>query len=512
MQTVSTLSIDQLVNYALGRDELDKGDSSYQAKQIPDIVEWAEACFFLPDTKRPINLASHQKEILRLFSQRDEEGRFKYTTLLYSTIKKSGKTTISGLYARWAAECWGDFEEVYNLGNKFKQAKERAFKAIRMSLLTAPANIKKDWDIQATVMTHLPSGSIIEALPISAAGEAGGNQSLTVWTELWGFQYPEALLMYDELKPVPTRSLSQRFIDTYAGFKGVSTLLEGIWQTGLSGERLHDELPIYGNDAASMIAYIDSGVEARRMAWQIGEMGEKYYAEQELTEDPINFRRHHLNEWAESQEQLFALPLWDRLEDEIILSDQKKADVVIGLDASVSGDCTAAVAVTMDGEQVLELETHVWEPPKGGKIDYSQTLEPQLNAMIDRYRVVAVAYDPYQLHDLMTRWAKLFPRIEWYAFPQTGERLQADTALVGRVNQGTLTHTGNQVLRQHVQNADGKPSGDKAIRIVKRENNKPVDGVVALSMAAWKASQLFNKPKGTAGAQIKFIDRRVNKR
>lgn len=490
---------------------LPKSDKLLSVKQnIPDVAEWAEEYFFLPETKRPIKLAKHQKEILRLFSQRDENGRFKYTTVLYSTIKKSGKTTISGLYARWAAECWGDFQEVYNLGNKFKQAKQRAFKTIQMSLFSAPLAVRKQWDLQATIMTHT-SGSIIEALPISAAGEAGGNQSLTVWTELWGFQYPEALLMYDELKPVPTRDLSQRFIDTYAGFKGVSTLLEGIWQTGLQGERLHDELPIYGNDAASLCAYIDTGVEARRMAWQIGEAGAKYYAEQALTEDPINFRRHHLNEWAESQEQLIALPLWDRLEDDIQIHDPSKTDVVIGIDASVSGDCTALVAVTVDGQQVIELETHVWQPPTNGKIDYSQTIEPQLAAAIGRYRVVAVAYDPYQLHDLMTRWSKDHPHIEFYPFPQTGERLQADTALVGRVNQGTLTHTGNSVLRQHVQNADGKPSGDKAIRIVKRENNKPVDAVVALSMAAWKASELFNQPSGIPVIQIRVKDRRVNR-
>jgi phage terminase large subunit-like protein len=157
------------------------------------------------------------------------------------------------------------------------------------------------------------------------------------------------------------------------------------------------------------------------------------------------------------------------------------------------------------------LETHVWQPPQNGKIDYSQTLEPQLEAVIQRYRVVAVAYDPYQLHDLMTRWSKNHPRIEWYAFPQGGERLQSDTSLVNRVNQGKLTHTGNAVLRQHVQNADGKPSGDKAIRIVKRENNKPIDAVVALSMAAWKASELFNKPIGIPMAQIRVKDRRVNR-
>ncbi len=141
-------------------------------------------------------------------------------------------------------------------------------------------------------MTHLASGSIIEALPISAAGEAGGNPSLTVWTELWGFQYEEALLMWDELKPVPTRPLSQRFVDTYAGYEGESLLLKGIWDRVLSGKRLHDELPVYGDEATGWIGYIDTGDEARRMPWQRGPAADEEFKKNEADEEPERYSRH----------------------------------------------------------------------------------------------------------------------------------------------------------------------------------------------------------------------------
>jgi phage terminase large subunit-like protein len=430
-------------------------------------------------------LQPHQKDILRLMSERKTDGSFRWRNLLYSTVKKSGKTTCSALYARWAAETWGQFQEVYNLGNKLKQAQDRAFKIARRSIELSPLSERKSWDLQATRLLHIPSGSTIEALPISASSESGGNQSLTLWTELWGFQYEEALLMWDELKPVFTRPLSQRFVDTYAGFEGMSGLLWSWWQLGLRGERLHDTLPVYGNESAGLIAYIDTGVEARRMPWQQGPEAELEYQHQAVTERPESYRRHYLNEWSASTDALINVALWDRLEDEPTAG--KGQSVILGVDASVSGDCTALVVVGYDrtNDTTTEIETHIWTPPANGKLDYDLTLTPMMQQLLQKYRVMCVAYDPYQLHDLMTREAKRRRGTQFYAFPQGGERIKADTALVTRIQQGKFRHSGNAELREHVQNADGKASGDDALRIVKRAPNKHVDAVVALSMASW---------------------------
>lgn len=478
---MTDIDIDDLIDFGLGRD------TGNGIRQIPDICDWAEENFYVIETSRPIVLQAHQKDILRLFTERRADGGFKWRNCLYSTIKKSGKTTISALYARWATETWGPFQEIYNLGNKLGQAQERAYKTVRRSIELAPAKTRAQWDLLARRMTHLPSGSFIEALPVSGRSESGGNQSLTVWTELWGFQYEDALLMWDELKPVLTRPLSQRFVDTYAGFKNESELLWTIWQNGLAGERLHDELPVYGNEAAGLIAYIDTGLEARRMPWQQGEVGEAYFAEQERTERPENVQRHHYNEWADNTSALISLPLWERLE--VSAEDPKPGpEVILSADASVSGDCTALVAVGYDRatDTTYEVETHIWTPPKNGKLDYEETIAKEMDEMFKRYRVRGVAYDPYQLHDMMTRAAKRHTKIEFYAFPQGGERVEADTALVTRIQQGKLRHSGNHELKEHVQNANGKASGDDAIRIVKRAPGKHVDGVVALSMGSWR--------------------------
>lgn len=479
---------------------------------LPDVCDWAEDKFFVVETGRPIVLLSHQKEILRLFSEQTGAGVFRWQTLIYSTVKKSGKTTISGLYARWAAETWGAFREVYNMGNKLKQAKERAFKIAKRSILMGPKSLRDEWDLLETKMVHLPTGSFIEALPISASGEAGGNQSLTVWTELWGFQYEDALRMWDELKPVPTNPLSQRFVDTYAGFEGESELLWQLWQMGLKGERLHDSLPVFGVPEAGLIAYIDTGVEARRMPWQTPH----YYAQQEKIETPQSYQRHHLNEWTTSQIALVDMAVWDMQTPPPPLPvTHGGVRVVAAVDASVSGDCTAVSVCTLlstgpsplvgEGEDhqwyVVELETHIFEP-EGNKLDYAVTLRPCLDNILKRFRVMRIVYDPYQLHDFMTQLKKEV-RVTIEEFSQAGERLKADTALVNAVRQGTLWHQGNEKLRRHIQNADGKASGDKAIRIVKRATNKPVDGAVALSMAAWTARQVLDQPGRPAVVQVR---------
>lgn len=459
---------------------------------IPNVCDWAEDRFYIVETKRPIKLEPVQKAVLDIFFERRADGRFRWNTGLYSTIKKSGKTTVAGLVQRWAAECWGDFGEIYHMGNKRDQAKDRAFKITRYSIELSPQHERVDWDIQALKMTYLPNRSFIEAMPVNAAGSAGGNQRLTTWTEFHGYAYEEHERMFAEMQPVPTQPISFRFVESYAGYDGESLLLRDLWDMAQEqGVRLHDDYPIYGVEKAGLVAYIDTGLEARRMKWQTPE----YYRKQEEMETPLEFRRIHFNEWVSSTEAFVPLPSWDALASEDT-RPPKDGWVYVGVDASVSGDCTAVSMVWMDGDVVVEAETVIFEPD-GDKLDYQETIVPVLEAMMRQWRVRDVAYDEYQLHHLMTEMAKRHRQVNWIPFSQQKERLLADTALKTRVRQGTLRHSGNETLRQHVQNADSKETGDSAVRIVKRKNGRPIDGLVALSMAAWQA-QMIKPKRGTA--------------
>ncbi len=452
-----------------------------------DIVDWAEENFYIIEGKKLIVLQDVQRCVLREFFRRGEDGRFIYRTGLYSTIKKSGKTTIAALVMQWAAERWGDYGEIYHMGNKREQAKERAFKIAKRSVQMS--HNKNDWDVASLSLTHLPTKSVIQALPVNAAGESGGNQRLTTWTEAHGYVYEENERMWTELQPVPTQPLSFRFVESYAGYEGESNLLKSLWDRALEdGKRIHDEYPIYAIEDEGLIAYIDTGVRARRMPWQTP----SYYVQAEADELAHEFRRIHLNLWINSQDALVNIALWDRLMTEDTPELPGRTDVVISVDASVSGDCTALAIVTYDtiNDITIELETHIFEPPQGGKIDYDETLRPVMDYAFEFYNVIGVAYDEYQMHNFMTEYkknTKYRHRKEFfYAFPQTSERLKSDTDLLRRIRQGQLLHSGNQTVRQHIKNADGKASGDKAIRIVKRHPKKKIDAIIAISMGCWR--------------------------
>lgn len=164
--------------------------------------------------------------------------------------------------------------------------------------------------------------------------------------------------------------------------------------------------------------------------------------------------------------------------------------VVIGLDAAVSGDTFAAVAVSRNPDadnSVVVRDVRVWAPDHN-PLDYS-AIENELRAMIDTMNVVQVTYDPFQLHYLAQRlgdvvWCK--------PFTQGADRLEADAQLRAIIIQRRIAHDGaSETLRAHLGNADAKmdESGHR-LRMVKRHASGKIDAAVALSMACYRALEL----------------------
>jgi hypothetical protein len=345
-----------------------------------DICDWAEEHFYIPALDAPIRLPLHQKAVLRFMFTRRENGHFAWQNYVYSTIKKSGKSTTAGLIARWFAETQTRYGEIYAIGNDLEQAKDRSFKEVRRSLeLTPGYRQEKDllpgrWSLQKTAMRCLMNGSTIKAIAVDAKGEAGGQQAMTIWTELWGAENEDAKRFWDEMPPINTVSDSLRVVETYAGYDGESELLRGLYDRGQEGHQMsagelasfvcrpgvpgeeyqdyvnawHETdgdpevlIPVWYNDIASLCMYWDEGLRARRMPWQhmfepLGEEGEddqflckkcrrlrseheasgltadQYYAaEEEAARSPQAFRRLHLNEWVGAESSFVPMESWD---------------------------------------------------------------------------------------------------------------------------------------------------------------------------------------------------------
>lgn len=472
---------------------------------------WIGRHFYIPDTEQIIQLLAHQAGILDFAFRRDKNGRLPFDTIMFSTIKKSGKSTITGAAGRWAAETWGKFGEVLYVGNDKEQAKGRGFAYHKQSIeLTSGYDRKKEllpdqWKVQTEQMMHIPSGTIAKAVATDYKGEAGVNPIMTIWEELWGFIHKDALRFWAEVAPSPTRPDSVRFVATYAGYEGESELLWNLYQTGVKQARQltssdipgfpDGPIPCYVNEAARMFAYWDTGLAARRMPWQQGERGAAYYASEAATQTEQQFQRLHLNEWVSGESEFVPIQWWDACnEGPLPLPERDQTPLVVALDAAVTGDCFGLLAVTRhpkrpeDAVRVRMMQK--WTPAKGSAIDFREP-EAALRYLCSNYNVVEICYDPYQLHDLCTRLLQEGLG-NFREFNQASDRLEADSMLYQLIAHRRIAHGGEPDLREHLQNCNAKLSKDEdsRLRIIKKADNRKIDLAVCLSMASYECLRL----------------------
>lgn len=502
------------------------------ARRRKNCSDWIEDHYYIPETPgQKMRLEPFQRAVLNYATQRDRNtGRFKFQTVVWSQPKKSGKTAIGGGVCRWAAETWGPFQLVMCMGNDAEQARERSFASVRQSIELDPRydrrrqEIPGQWKVQSKYMQHIPSGSVIKAVATDAAGEAGANPSITMWTELWGFVHKEALKFWAEMAPSPVRPNSIRWVETYAGFEGESQLLETLYETGkkrgrqlTAGElamgdpdlagcfvespKEDDLVPCWVNDRSGIFMYWDDGEVARRMPWQKGMAGDAYYANEADTQTPMQFNRFHLNLWGSGETNFVPIELWDVCENPLPLLDYQndpasQLPMVVSLDAAVTGDCFGLLAVSRDPDDpVNKLAVRVvrkWDPPPGGSIDYGAPGGPEetVKMIISNWNVVQVAYDEYQLHDMATRLGKV--TTWWRKFGQGQERLISDKQLYDLIVHRRIRHGGSPDLRQHIINCNAKHSKDEdnKLRLVKKSENRHIDLAVCLSMATAECLRL----------------------
>jgi hypothetical protein len=464
-----------------------------------DCVAWAERHFWIPELKGPIQFAPYQAAVMREALAVEDNGLFRYSTVVWSDIKKSIKSTLAGALILW----WADTHEwasIKIIGNDLKPADSReAFYARRA------IELNQEYFIGQRQVRMKPSGyliefplthSRIEAIPIDPGGEAGGNDDLVVYTELWAWKHQAAQRMWTESTLAPQKfGHSLRWVETYAGFTGESPILEGLYEQGVKqGEHVVlaeglEDLEVYANRAARMFAMWNT---RPRLSWQTPD----YYAQESATLPPNEFERVHRNTWVNSTAAAIPVEWWDACLDVMPLApDDKTTPIVLAVDASVSGDCTAINAVsrhpTIPGH-IVQRGCQVWVPPIGGKMDYDATLTPAVDWWIEHHNVVEVAFDPYQLH----HWAnqqRAKPRPAWYReFAQGPERLMADKQLVDLVRERKVHQMGSTEQRQHIENTAAKVPTEEPnkLRFVKKAEALKIDLTVTLSMATAEAQRL----------------------
>lgn len=455
-----------------------------------------------------MSLMPIQRRILGHCITFNENGKLPYETILYSTIKKSGKTAIAASVGAWYAEEARPGTEIYVIANTLEQGAGRVMRDLQFHfqkrIEQGVYSKKKADDNHCNISEYrieLANGTFIQVLASSFKSVAGSRHSLTLWDELWGNVNEFDRRVWDEMVPIPTVTNSLRFISTYAGFENESELLWELFLRGIGpgegseheakgmGSKIEgmDDLPCWKN--GKLFTYWS---HEPTMPWQTDE----FMDEAQQSERPAAFLRLFMNHWVTSHEEFIPIEWWDHAAKAYPSSAELWADhpfrhwpVTIAVDAGIKRDSTAIVVVGYDqGKGKVGLVTHrIWTPSPGDPVDIEATVETALLDMYNRYNVSAIVYDPQHLLATMQRLQR--KGLPTRAFEQTIGNMTAASQLLYEVlkNRNLETYP-DDTMRRHIQMSVAETTS-RGFRIVKTKitGRHHIDGAVALAMACYAA-------------------------
>lgn len=438
---------------------------------------------------------SQEIPLREALSVNPETGLLNYSTVVWGDIKKSAKSSIAAAVGLWRA--WQKpWTSIKIIANDLKQADSRVAYYMRRAIELHPEMRHLARITRHSYLITLPNKSTIEAIPIDPSGEAGASgDDMVIYSEIWAWKHTAAIQLWTESTLSPLKyGTSQRWLETYAGYSGESPILEKLYLEGTKeGVLAIPEIPVYVRPASRLFLMWR---QKPHLPWQT----EAYYAQEASSLTPQEFNRVHRNIWSASLDAFVPAEWWDACEIEPVHYDADEP-MVLAADAAVSDDCFAIVGVSGmgDGENYYVRYCHVWYPPKGGKLEYQGKLqedgkpeigspEYEIRRIIEEYNTVELAYDAYQLEDMMGR-IKQEMVTHVRAFSQGAPRAIADKGLYDNIRDRRIHHSGDPVLREHILNAN-RYATENAIRMVQRTELLKIDAAVALSMALERAKAL----------------------
>lgn len=209
------------------------------------------------------------------------------------------------------------------------------------------------------------------------------------------------------------------------------------------------------------------------------------------------FLRYHACVATEEADAFVSPTQWAALFDKPLGSIAAGARVCLGFDGSRSYDTTAAAWASRTADGRIAVRTHVWsvrtETPHhslcDSKIDYAALKAFVIDDLFGVFDVVDGAFDPHYLVDTMEALKDRLPEARIAEVePQSKLMRDALTCFHELVERGQIVHDGDPVLAAHVAAAKGAFDRDKGWTVRKRDNSKPIDALIAASLAVWRCS------------------------
>lgn len=432
-----------------------------------------------PETGKPFRLYDAQERFLIEAFSRRPDGKLKYVEQVFGAPKKQGKTALAGMWTlTLVLVLGGRFAEGYCIANDLDQSKSRVFEAIKRIIAASPL-LKKEARVTAERIDFPATGAFIQALASDAAGAAGSNPTAICFDELWGFALERSRRLWDECTTSPTRKISARLTVSYAGFTGESLLLQELHDRGKAGVEISPDL------------YVQPGLVCMWLHYPCAPWcSEEWVDEMRRTMRPSAFARQILNQFVASEGEFIPMDWWDRCE---VLAGPVVRDaelrVWVGIDASVKRDTTAVVACAWDAEQKkVRLVWHrVFRPSKDAPLDFEATIEATILELREKFALVRVYYDPFQMVASAQRLtAQNVPMVE---YPQSLPNLTATSGnLYELVKGANLMVYRDADLRHAVAHAVAVEKA-RGWLVRKDKQAAKIDVLIALSQAALGAVQ-----------------------
>ncbi len=213
------------------------------------------------------------------------------------------------------------------------------------------------------------------------------------------------------------------------------------------------------------------------------------------------FRTKRLNNFVASQQSWLPHGVWASVDYCAPPSPNDNVPIVLGVDGSFSGDCTAIVAATVEELPRVWL-VDVWEKQPTDRDDWRvdiSAVEARIMQLCGEYQVLEVAFDPYRWQRSMDALAMAGVPIVEFASTSPARMVSACAKFYDAVVSGGLRHDGSPVLARHLDNCSVKVDR-LGPRIVKEHRGSPrkidaaVSAVIAFDRATFRREQPVEAP------------------
>ena len=433
----------------------------------------------------------------RLFMQHmfqfGADGRLKYPTLIYSAIKKSGKTTFAAMLVIVMMMLFAPpYGEAYVLANDREQAQSRVFD-VACNIIRASPMLRHEARVSAELVTFTATHSFIKPMSSDYGSAAGGHPTIGTFDEVWDYTTERMRRLWDELIPVPSQLISCRLIVSHAGFLGESELFEGLYHRGMALPELGPDLR--GGDGMLMFWSHTPIAPEQTQAW---------LDQMRRDTSPVQYLRQCENRFAASERCFIDMVAkWDPCCDASLPMESYNPTlpVTIGVDIGYKHDTTAICVVTWEPklDRVRLVRHKIIQPSPDNPLDFETAVEGELLDLKKRFSVQRVLFDPYQMIATAQRLRKAGLNIEEFA-QSPGNLTAASQGLFDLISARRLAMYPDPEIRLAASRAIAVEMPRGAWRIAKDKQNFKIDIIVALAMAAHAAVQTQSSYLGGLGS------------